>query len=629
LRLQSSHSIVIVPLLTLPSCALPRSTTEVASYREQLAIAFSSYLNNWASLADGSAVDAFLGAARMLPAYCFPVLLLRALQQSTTVDGSLVLAELISHAFKPSPLAEVFRTLKTVTHSSRASCEELFRLVSNAPSFAAAVLKQQTPAWFDASIFVPAFIAAILINSAADDAVLLELVLSLSCVQGYTRHTLAVLEAMLEAGSNIALNIKLAVAEMKLPVLLRIIDHAVSLHQLRRAHRAVLGAVLSLQPSHAAITYISTELWHQRSLTHAAACALVDLLLSTGTDFSTEPLHTVLHCLSDVFSRESFASSAHESHHFAVCAALRRMLIVPNSATIASGIMPLLFNGISNHLKCLVDTTRKHGMWVAEAVAPLLSAQSSEPLLLLQADEREHLQKLLDTEDAHDVTAVLYHMVNDDAVAAKPSSSCGAKTRHSPQCKDSSGSSCHAAGGVAIGVTIADDGWGSDGDGSGFAAAGPSESDEDDVVSYDLPTEVRDKMWSSLEAGLELLLHEDANKVEQAIRVAAQSIRCSRQIISEFSHRLWKALQHARAKFDDDQISVHALSAMSQVCSAVSRCCASLCAAAGCRLVHHRSQDCRLAAFVVNTVLQIIERDPVGGGALVAKDFWSSQRSIR
>ena len=26
---------------------------------------------------------------------------------------------------------------------------------------------------------------------------------------------------------------------------------------------------------------------------------------------------------------------------------------------------------------------------------------------------------------------------------------------------------------------------------------------------------------------------------------------------------------------------------------------------------------------------QIIERDPVGGGALVAKDFWSSQRSIR
>jgi hypothetical protein len=27
--------------------------------------------------------------------------------------------------------------------------------------------------------------------------------------------------------------------------------------------------------------------------------------------------------------------------------------------------------------------------------------------------------------------------------------------------------------------------------------------------------------------------------------------------------------------------------------------------------------------------LQIVERDPVGGGALVAKDFWSSQRSIR
>jgi hypothetical protein len=72
-------------------------------------------------------------------------------------------------------------------------------------------------------------------------------------------------------------------------------------------------------------------------------------------------------------------------------------------------------------------------------------------------------------------------------------------------------------------------------------------------------------MWRSLEEGVQLLLHEDANKVEQALRVAAQSIRCSRQIVSEFSDRLWKALQHARAKFDEDALSVCALSAMSQV----------------------------------------------------------------
>ena len=58
---------------------------------------------------------------------------------------------------------------------------------------------------------------------------------------------------------------------------------------------------------------------------------------------------------------------------------------------------------------------------------------------------------------------------------------------------------------------------------------------------------------------------KDANKVEQAFRVAAHSIRCSGQIVSEFSDGLWRALQHARAKFDEDALSVCALSAMSQV----------------------------------------------------------------
>jgi hypothetical protein len=37
----------------------------------------------------------------------------------------------------------------------------------------------------------------------------------------------------------------------------------------------------------------------------------------------------------------------------------------------------------------------------------------------------------------------------------------------------------------------------------------------------------------------------------------------------------------------------------------------------------------RHSVLVVTVLPQIIERDPVGGGALVAKDFWSSQRSIR
>jgi hypothetical protein len=114
-----------------------------------------------------------------------------------------------------------------------------------------------------------------------------------------------------------------------------------------------------------------------------------------------------------------------------------------------------------------------------------------------------------------------------------------------------------------------------------------TESDEDDVLRYELPTEVRDKMWRSLEEGLELLLHEDANKVEQALRVAAQSIRCSRQMVSEYSDRLWRALRHARAKFDEDALSVCALSAMSQVCCI-------LC-------VHGISTLCTSALFLVHS----------------------------
>jgi hypothetical protein len=239
------------------------------------------------------------------------------------------------------------------------------------------------------------------------------------------------------------------------------------------------------------------------------------------------------------------------------------MLMAPNSTILASDLMPLLFNGISNHMKGLVDATRAHGMWVAETVAPLLSAQgsASEKLELLTADERAQLQKDLETEGSQEAVSVFFHMARDDATA--PDS---LHTRTSQTPFASSGGNLRATEGSprgAIGISIADDGWGSDGN-EGPAGACDSE-DDDDVAAYDLPTEVRDKMWRSLEEGVQLLLHEDANKVEQALRVAAQSIRCSRQIVSEFSDGLWRALQHARAKFDEDALSVCALSAMSQV----------------------------------------------------------------
>jgi hypothetical protein len=524
-------------------------------------------LNNWASLADGSCFDAFTRAIGMLPAHSSLVALLTTLKQCVTIDGAQLVVQLVSRAFKPSALDEAFRSLTTAP-DPRASAEDLFRLVCHAPSTVAAVLKQQAPLWFDAGIFVPAFITAAFLKLAAANAGLLELVMSQCCVQGYMRHALAALEAIIEAGSDdFTQTMRGAVATMKLPVLLRVVDHAVHCCRYRRAHRAVLAAVLCLPPSHAAISYLSTDLWRQRSLTHTAACALVDLLLSTCGDFRAEPLKTVLHCLGDLFARESFATSAHESHHFAVCAALRRMLMAPNSTILASDLMPLLFNGISNHMKGLVDATRAHGMWVAETVAPLLSAQGSgsEKLELLTADERAQLQKDLETEGSQEVVSVYFHMARDDATAPDSLHTRSSQTPFASRDAASSGSNVRAAEGSprgAIGISIADDGWGSDGN---EGPAGASESEEDDVAAYDLPTEVRDKMWRSLEEGVQLLLHEDANKVEQALRVAAQSIRCSRQIVSEFSDRLWKALQHARAKFDEDALSVCALSAMSQV----------------------------------------------------------------
>jgi hypothetical protein len=231
--------------------------------------------------------------------------------------------------------------------------------------------------------------------------------------------------------------------------------------------------------------------------------------------------------------------------------------MVPGSSAPSSAATPLIFNGISNHLKCMVDSTRRHGMWVAEAVAPLLAVERSEPLELLSAEERAQLQKLLDTDGGHEEVAVLCHMVRDDAPAP-----CSAHTRINARdgaCSVLDHETSRAAVGEAIGVSIADDGWCSDG-----SAAGASDSDEDEVLPYDLPPEVKDKTWRSLEEGADLLLHEDPNKVEQALRVAAHSIRCSRQMVPEFSDRLWRALKHARAKFDEDELSVCALSAMSQ-----------------------------------------------------------------
>ena len=564
LRLQTAHSVVLAPVLALPSCAAPHISSDAAKYCEQLAVTLASYLNNWASLADASAMSAFARAMKLLPAHQSPALLLKALKLSVTVDGSTALLQHIFEAFKPSALDSVFAALTAGAQESHETGEELFRLICIAPSAAAAILKQQTPSWLDADVFVPAFITAALTKMAAANALLLELVLSQSCVQGYTRHALAALQAVIEAGTDVARTMKGAVAAMKLPVLLRVIDHTVHCHYHRDAYRAVLGAVLCLQPSHAAISYLSTDLWRQCSLTHHAACALVDLLLATCGDFSVEPLQTVVHCLSDIFARESFANSGHEAHHFAVCAALRRMLMAPNSKIMASNIVPLLFTGISNHLKCLVHSPRRHGMWVAEAVAPVLAVQGSDGLDLLQAEERAQLQKELDSVCVNDGVAVYFHMVRDDAPAPHVSSTCIATSSvRAPDDSRSAANGDASSHSGTIGVSIADDGWSSDENGAG--ATGDSGSDEDDVLSYALAPEAEDKMWRSLEEGAQLLLHEDANKVDQALRVAARSIRCSRQMVPEYSDRLWKALQHARAKFDEEQLSVCALSAMSQV----------------------------------------------------------------
>ena len=330
LRSQSPHALLLPPITALSACAPPRGSSDSARFCAQLAATFSAYLNNWASLADGSCFAAFTRAIGMLPAHSSLVALLTTLKQCVTIDGAQLVVQLVSRAFKPSALDDAFRSL-IAAPDPRASAEDLFRLVCHAPSAAAAVLKQQAPLWFDAGIFVPAFITAAFLKLAAANAGLLELVMSQSCVQGYMRHALAALEAIIEAGSDFTQTMQGAVAAMKLPVLLRVVDHTVHCCRYRRAHRAVLAAVLCLPPSHAAISYLSTDLWRQRSLTHTAACALVDLLLSTCGDFSAEPLKTVLHCLGDLFARESFATSALESHHFAVCAALRRMLMAPNS----------------------------------------------------------------------------------------------------------------------------------------------------------------------------------------------------------------------------------------------------------------------------------------------------------
>jgi hypothetical protein len=513
------------------------------------------------------AVAAFASAIGALPPHASLAVLLKSLRQSATVDGSLALVQLVSDAFTPVSLDGAFSALKAAGDAACASAEDIFRLVVNAPSAAAAVLKQQTPSWLDSDVFVPAFITAALIKLAAADALLLDVVLSQSCVHGFMRHALAAIDAIIEEGSDMAQSLQGAVAAMKLPVLLRVIDHAVQCCHYRRAHRAVLGAALRLHASHAAVSYLCTDVWRQRSLTHNAACALVDLLLSVCSDFGQQPLQTVLHCLSDMFARDAFANSGHELHHFAVCAALRRMLMVPNPKMLASGIMPLLFNGISGHLKCLVDGARRRGMWVAEAIAPLLSAQGSEQLQLLNAEERAQLQKQLETEDAHPAVPVLFHMARDVALAPRAPQSRSVKPLAGAA--DGAASTPDMAGSGMIGISISDDGWGSgsdDGRSSRESSAlGAGDSDEDEVARYDLPTEAQDKTWRSLEEGVELLLHEDASKVEQALRAAARSIRCSRQMVSEFSDRLWKALQHARAKFDEDALSVCALSAMSQV----------------------------------------------------------------
>jgi hypothetical protein len=566
LRAQAPHSVVLGPVLELAACAQPQGPSDAARLVEQLAATFSSYLNNWASLAHGRAVAAFARAIGALPPHASLAVLLKSLRQSATVDGSLALVQLISDAFTPVLLDGAFSALRAEGASACASAEDIFRLVVNVPSAAAAVLKQQTPSWLDSDVFVPAFITAALIKLAAADALLLDVVLSQSCVHGYMRPALAAIDAITEEGSDIAQSMQGAVAAMKLPVLLRVIDHTVQCCRYRRAHRAVLGAVLRLPASHAAVGYVSTDVWRQRSLTHNAACALVDLLLSVCIDFGQQPLQTALHCLSDMFSRDAFANSGHECHHFAVCAALRRMLMVPNPKMLASGIMPLLFNGISGHLKCLVDGTRRRGMWVAEAIAPLLSAQGSEQLQLLSAEERAQLQKQLETEEDHPDVPVLFHMARDVEVAPRAPQSRSVKSLAGAA--DCAASTPDAASSGMIGISISDDGWGSDSDDGRSSALGAGDSDEDEVARYDLPTEAQDKTWRSLEEGVQLLLHEDASKVEQALRAAARSIRCSRQMVPEFSDRLWKALQHARAKFDEDALSVCALSAMSQVCCA-------------------------------------------------------------
>jgi hypothetical protein len=232
-----------------------------------LAVTFSSYLNNWAALADGNTVESFTRAISVLPAHSRLVLLLQTLKQCVTVDGSTVALQLTSLALKPPAPDDAFRAHTAATDDLRASAEELFRLVCHAPSAAAAVLKHQTPPWFDAGVFVPAFITAALMKLGTATPLLLELVISQSCLQGYMRHALAALEAIIDAGSDVEQHMNAVVAAMKLPVLLRVIDNSVHCCHYRRAHPMVLAAVLSFLPSHAAISYICTDVWRQRSLT--------------------------------------------------------------------------------------------------------------------------------------------------------------------------------------------------------------------------------------------------------------------------------------------------------------------------------------------------------------------------
>ena len=99
LRLQTAHSVVLAPVLALPSCAAPHISSDAAKYCEQLAVTLASYLNNWASLADASALSAFARAMKLLPAHQSPALLLKALKLSVTVDGS---TTLLQHIFEAS-----------------------------------------------------------------------------------------------------------------------------------------------------------------------------------------------------------------------------------------------------------------------------------------------------------------------------------------------------------------------------------------------------------------------------------------------------------------------------------------------------------------------------------------------